>query len=284
MKSRCDAGLAAVADAELLAHRAARRRRRRRGRRRAPCDAAPSATRSSCASTASPWSSKRTQPPAEVQRDRPGSASAWRRSAASTNFCETRCGSSAALQEPVVRRDQLLRLARRRQAEARQLVAREAREVGDVGREVGRQAERADLVGEAEAPEVLHRARLASRWPAALTRGAGLVVDEHGRDAAPAELVGEHQAARSAADDDHGDALGQVGPARIGRGHRRRIARRRARRAGYSSDSGTNGVSSHCLKRSQRRRVGLGRQHRSPSSPSLLNHSTPEPSFFRRTR
>jgi hypothetical protein len=116
--------------------------------------------------------------------------------------------------------DQARRLARRRQAEARQFVAREAGEVRDVGREVGRQSERSDLVGEAEAPEVLHRARL-RRIGLRRDGGAGLVVDQQGRDAAQAELVAEHQPARSAADDDHGDALGQGGLARIASGHRR---------------------------------------------------------------
>src|SRR5207249_12120646 len=95
---------------------------------------------------------------------------------------------------------QLASLARRWQAKARELVFREAREVGNVGREVGGHAERADLVGEAEAPVVLHGARLGG-VRLRIERGAGLLVEDEDAYAGPAELVREHQPAGAAADD-----------------------------------------------------------------------------------
>jgi hypothetical protein len=106
------------------------------------------------------------------------------------------CGAPRAAQSA----DELPRVARGRQREARQLVAREAREIRDVRGEVGRQAERAHLVGEAEAAEVLHGARLRGVGRG-VARGAGVLVDQHHRDAAPAELDREREAARTAADD-----------------------------------------------------------------------------------
>ncbi|MYF09170.1 MAG: hypothetical protein F4233_15030, partial [Rhodospirillaceae bacterium] len=104
-------------------------------------------------------------------------------------------------------------LARRRQAEARQLVAPIGRVVDDIGRMVGRQAEPADLTGKAEPPEMLHGARLG---------GVGLgaegirpvVVEQRDGNAAPAEFDGEHQPRRPAAGDD--DV--RIGQARSGSG------------------------------------------------------------------
>jgi hypothetical protein len=98
------------------------------------------------------------------------------------------------------RADGAHRLGGGRQAQTRQLVAGEAREVGDVGRVIGRKAERPHLVGEAEPAEVLHRPRL---------RGVGLRVerrsrfrvDEQAAHATTAELDRQHQAARPAAGD-----------------------------------------------------------------------------------
>ncbi len=105
---------------------------------------------------------------------------------------------------------QLARVARRGQGEASELVPREAREVGDVGRKVGRQAQRAHLVGEPQAPEMLHGARLGGvRLDVA--RGPGLRVDQQRPHAAPAELVCEHQAERAAAgDEDRGCRVGST--------------------------------------------------------------------------
>ena len=100
------------------------------------------------------------------------------------------------------RRHHGARLARRRQAKARQLVFREAREVGDVGWKFGRQAERADLVGEAKPPVILHAARL-RRVRLRIEGGARLLVEHQRLDAAAAELDREHQAAGAAADDHH---------------------------------------------------------------------------------
>ena len=97
------------------------------------------------------------------------------------------------------RRHHRARLARRRQAKAREFVFGEAREVGDVGRKLGRQAERADLIGEAKPPVVLHRARL-RRVRLGVERGARFLVEHQRFDAA---LDGEHQAAGAAADDHH---------------------------------------------------------------------------------
>jgi len=99
------------------------------------------------------------------------------------------------------RRDHLLRFARGRELEARQLVFREAREVGYVGRKIGRHAERTDLVGESQPPVELHGARL-GRVRLRVERRARLLIDEHDADAAAAEFVGEHQAAGAAPDDD----------------------------------------------------------------------------------
>jgi hypothetical protein len=60
------------------------------------------------------------------------------------------------------------RLRRGGQAQARQLVSRVAREVGDVGRMVGRQTLGAHLLCESVATEMLHRPRL---------RGVGLRIE-----------------------------------------------------------------------------------------------------------
>jgi hypothetical protein len=95
-----------------------------------------------------------------------------------------------------------LRLAGGRQAKAGQLVPGVAREVGNVGGEIARHAERAHLVGKAEASEVLHRARLRG-VRLRVEGGTRLVVDEHHADAAPPQLVGEHQPARASAGDEH---------------------------------------------------------------------------------
>ena len=92
-------------------------------------------------------------------------------------------------------------LARGRQAEARQFVAGIGRVVDDVGRVIRRQAEPADLVGEAEPPEMLHGARLGGVGLGA-ERVRPVVVEQGDGHIAPPELDGERQPGRPAADDD----------------------------------------------------------------------------------
>ena len=92
-------------------------------------------------------------------------------------------------------------LARGRQPEAGQFVAGIGRVVDDVGRVVRRQAEPADLVGEAEPPEMLHRARLGGVGLGA-ERVRPVVIEQGDGHVAPPELDGQHQPGRPAADDD----------------------------------------------------------------------------------
>ena len=93
-------------------------------------------------------------------------------------------------------------LRRRGQAQPRQLVRGEAREVSDVGRVVARQAHGADLLRDADAPEVLHGARLRGIGLRVEGRG-GLRVHHQAADAAQAQFVGEHEAAGAGARDEH---------------------------------------------------------------------------------
>ena len=84
------------------------------------------------------------------------------------------------------------------QAEAGDFLCAEAREIGDVGRVIERQAEAANFVGKTKAPVMLHRARL---------RGVGLRIDRRARlavndqraHAAPPQFIGQHQPARACA-------------------------------------------------------------------------------------
>ena len=87
--------------------------------------------------------------------------------------------------------DALDRLARGRQTKARQFMAGIAGEIGDVGRKIGGQAERADLLREAEAAEMLHGPRL-RRIGLRIEGRARLLIDQNGADAAPAKLIGQH--------------------------------------------------------------------------------------------
>jgi hypothetical protein len=91
-------------------------------------------------------------------------------------------------------------LARGRQPEPRELVRRVAREVRDVGREVLRQPERANLLGEPEPAVVLHRARL-RRVRLRVDGRRRLRVEQRDAHTTAAELVGEHQPERAAARD-----------------------------------------------------------------------------------
>jgi hypothetical protein len=76
------------------------------------------------------------------------------------------------------------------------------RKIGNVGREVGRQAKRPDFVREPEPPEVLHGPRLrcirlrieCRRW---------FLINQYGGDATPAEFVGEDEATRPSANNQH---------------------------------------------------------------------------------
>ncbi len=97
------------------------------------------------------------------------------------------------------RRDALLGFARGRQLEPRQLIAGVAGEISDVGGEIRGHAKRADFVGETQAAVMLHGPRLGGVGLRVEGR-CRLLVDQHGGDAAPAELIGQHQAARAAAD------------------------------------------------------------------------------------
>ncbi len=90
----------------------------------------------------------------------------------------------------------------RGQAQPRELVRGEAREVGDVGGVVARQAQGADLVGDADAAEVLHGARLRGVG-LRVEGGGGLRVHQQAAYAAQAQFVGEHQPARARARDEH---------------------------------------------------------------------------------
>jgi hypothetical protein len=65
---------------------------------------------------------------------------------------------------------------------------------------VRRQAERADLGGQAEPAEMLHRPRL-GRVGLRRIRNARLRVDQQAGNAAPAEFAGEHQPERPGAGD-----------------------------------------------------------------------------------
>ena len=94
-------------------------------------------------------------------------------------------------------------LAGRWQLESRQLVMRITRKIGNVGREVGRQAERSDFVREPQPPEVLHGPRLRCIRLRVECRRRFLI-NQHGGDAAPAEFVGEEEATRPSTDDQHG--------------------------------------------------------------------------------
>ena len=92
-------------------------------------------------------------------------------------------------------------LARGRQAEARQFVAGISCVVDDVRRVIRRQAEPADLVCEAEPPEMLHGPRLGGVGLGAEGIRPVVVEQRHG-NAAPPELDGQHQPRRPAAGDD----------------------------------------------------------------------------------
>lgn len=92
------------------------------------------------------------------------------------------------------------RFAGRGELEAGELVTRIAGEIRDIGRKIGRQPERPDLVGEAQAPEMLHGARL-RRIGLRIERSGRLLVDQNGGDTAASQLVGEHEPAGASADD-----------------------------------------------------------------------------------
>ena len=98
--------------------------------------------------------------------------------------------------------DLLRGLRRGGQAQARQFVRRETREVGDVGRVVGRQAQRADLRRDADAPEVLHGARLRGVG-LRVEGGGGFGIDHQARYIAQAQLVGQHQPAGAGTGNEH---------------------------------------------------------------------------------
>jgi hypothetical protein len=101
------------------------------------------------------------------------------------------------------------RLSRGGQADPRQLVPAEAREIDDVGGMVRRQPERPDLVGESQPAKVLHGARL-RRIRLRIEGRSELLVHQQASDATPPELVGEHEPAWTAAGDQN---LGfQAGP------------------------------------------------------------------------
>ena len=99
------------------------------------------------------------------------------------------------------RLDHFARSARRRQAEARQLMPGVAGEIGNVGRIVRRQSLGAHLLGKAQPPVVLHGARLGGVGGGKLRR-RGALLQQDRRNAAAAKLDGEREPARAAANDD----------------------------------------------------------------------------------
>ena len=93
------------------------------------------------------------------------------------------------------------RIARGRQLEPCQLVPGVAGPVGDVGRVVRRQSLGTDLVGQPEAPKMLHCPCLGRVGGRQYGR-VRLVIDQQGTHTPKAELEREHKPGRSAADDD----------------------------------------------------------------------------------
>jgi len=84
---------------------------------------------------------------------------------------------------------------------------------------IGRQTHAADFMGKAQAPEMLHGARLRGVG-LRVEGGAGFGIDQQAAYIAPAQLDGQHQAARAAASDEdidgerggHGVGVQVMGP------------------------------------------------------------------------
>ncbi len=89
-----------------------------------------------------------------------------------------------------------------RQFDARKFMRCIAGEVGDIGRVVWRQAERANLVCKAQATEMFHGARL-GRIGLRIKGCGGLAVDQHATNASPAQFDRQRQAARPATHDEN---------------------------------------------------------------------------------
>ena len=91
-----------------------------------------------------------------------------------------------------------------RQLDARELMSGVAREIGDVGRMIGRQPQRADLVRETQPAEMFHGAGLGGVG-LRVERGAGLGIHDQAAHAARPQFVREHQPAWPAPRDQHVD-------------------------------------------------------------------------------
>jgi hypothetical protein len=98
--------------------------------------------------------------------------------------------------------DPLARLAGRRQAKPRKLIASEPGEVSDVGGKVIRQADTPHLGGEPQPTVVLHRPRLRC-VRLRVKRRRWLGIDHRYRHASPSQFDGKHQPERPASHDNH---------------------------------------------------------------------------------
>ncbi len=138
-----------------------------------------------------------------------------------------------------------IRIGPRQPAE---LVAAEPRHISGGARDVRRQALGAQLVGDAEAAEMLHRARVGV-VALGMLRGVELLGHQHGRHRAPAELDRRRQADRSAADDQRkGFGVHRVS-ARV---HARSQRQRAPRGAGRETRRRGAGLPGRCRGRCRR--------------------------------